>query len=101
MELLFITFLLRFFCSLNSVTIGALSFSLSFFHSFFRDESLLCQGLALNDDMQRVLAKHEAISSGTPVPPGDKPKPETPGSLVDVGGPLVDTGDSSKQPNGR
>ncbi|KAL0327548.1 UNVERIFIED_CONTAM: TOM1-like protein 9 [Sesamum angustifolium] len=28
------------------------------------DESSLCEGLALNDDLQRVLAKHESLSSG-------------------------------------
>ncbi|POO03949.1 GAT domain containing protein [Trema orientale] len=64
------------------------------------DESLLCQGLSLNDDLQRVLAKHEAISSGTSVKL-EKPKPNYAGALVDVDGPLVDTGDSSKQPDGR
>lgn len=33
-----------------------------------RDEELLGQGLSLNDDLQRVLAKHDAIASGSPLP---------------------------------
>lgn len=63
------------------------------------DESLLCQGLALNDDLQRLLAKHEAIASGTPVPK-EKPKTEPVQALVEVDNPLVDTGDSNKKPDG-
>ncbi|CAI9284333.1 unnamed protein product [Lactuca saligna] len=59
------------------------------------DESLLCQGLALNDDLQRVLAKHEALVSGTPVPV-EKSKPETSQALVPVDDLLIDTGDTKQ-----
>ncbi|CAH8360709.1 unnamed protein product [Eruca vesicaria subsp. sativa] len=66
------------------------------------DESLLSQGLALNDDLQRVLTSYEAISSGIPGTSVqiEKPKSETGKSLVDVDAPLIDTGDSSNQANG-
>ncbi|XP_049934192.1 TOM1-like protein 9 isoform X2 [Nymphaea colorata] len=33
------------------------------------DEELLCQGLSLNDDLDRLLSKHDVISSGTSVHP--------------------------------
>lgn len=59
------------------------------------DESLLCQGLALNDDLQRVLAKHEVLVSGTPVT-SEKSKSETSQALVPVDDLLIDTGDNKQ-----
>jgi hypothetical protein len=71
---------------------------------FSRDESLLCQGLALNDDLQRLLARHESILSGTSTQNGNQienSKPASAGQLVDIDAPLVDTGDTGKQTDGR
>lgn len=34
----------------------------------FRNEELLKQGLEINDRLQSVLAKHDAIASGSPLP---------------------------------
>uniref|UniRef100_A0A6N2L135 VHS domain-containing protein n=1 Tax=Salix viminalis TaxID=40686 RepID=A0A6N2L135_SALVM len=66
------------------------------------DESLLCQGLSLNDDLQRLLVRHESISSGTSAPGlPEKPKAESSGALVDIDAPLVDDGDNKeKKPDG-
>lgn len=63
---------------------------------------MLSQGLALNDDLQRVLTSYEALASGMPGTSVqiEKPKSETGKSLVDVDAPLIDTGDSSNQANG-
>uniref|UniRef100_A0A0D6QUS4 VHS domain-containing protein n=1 Tax=Araucaria cunninghamii TaxID=56994 RepID=A0A0D6QUS4_ARACU len=46
------------------------------------DEGLLFQGLALNDDLERVLEKHDAILAGAPVS-WEKTSTHTP-TLVDV-----------------
>uniref|UniRef100_A0A0A0LHW5 VHS domain-containing protein n=1 Tax=Cucumis sativus TaxID=3659 RepID=A0A0A0LHW5_CUCSA len=61
------------------------------------DESLLCQGLSLNDELQRVLSKYEAIASGTSVLLGE-PKSELVGAHRDDHFPLGNTGDNNQQP---
>ncbi|KAG6423375.1 hypothetical protein SASPL_113770 [Salvia splendens] len=61
------------------------------------DESVLCQGLALNDDLQRILAKHESISSGSIPVQSENKKPEPAQALVNVDAPLIDTGDKQSE----
>ncbi|CAI8599827.1 unnamed protein product [Vicia faba] len=63
------------------------------------DESLLCQGLALNDELQRILAKHESIASAGPTVKNQTEKSNSAptGARVDADGPLIDTGDTSIQ----
>ena len=55
-------------------------------HLVVRDEELLKQGLELNDRLQSVLTKHDAIASGSPLPVESRelhredpnPEPSTP-----------------------
>ncbi|XP_019179334.1 PREDICTED: uncharacterized protein LOC109174569 isoform X2 [Ipomoea nil] len=64
------------------------------------DESLLSQGLTLNDDLQRVLAKHEAISSRASSVQAQKPKFEAAQMIQYVDTPLVNKGDSKQTDKG-
>lgn len=60
---------------------------------------MLCQGLVLNDDLQRLLAKHESLASGTSGS-SEKPNPEHVRALVPVDAPLIDTGDEKQSDTG-
>ncbi|KAK9058861.1 hypothetical protein SSX86_023705 [Deinandra increscens subsp. villosa] len=59
------------------------------------DESLLSQGLALNDDLERVLSKHEALLNGIHVVASEKSNSETSQALVPVDAPLIDASDTT------
>ncbi|KAI3882280.1 hypothetical protein MKX03_031812 [Papaver bracteatum] len=72
---------------------------------FIRDEELLCQGLALNDDLQCVLPKHESIASGSAGLEKSRTsvtvqKPKNLQSLVDIDD-VVGTKDDTTHHDGR
>lgn len=83
--------------SYSSALVVVLSVMLRSMFLWCRDESLLCQGLALNDDLQRVLAKHESISSGSIPFQSENKKPEPAQALVNINAPLIDTGDKQSE----
>lgn len=64
----------------------------------YRDEELLCHGLQLNDDLQRVLIKHDALSS-VAASQAEKPKPLQ--ALIDVDDAAFTTQDNNQHQEAR
>ncbi|XXG45794.1 hypothetical protein AAC387_Pa02g0781 [Persea americana] len=62
------------------------------------DEELLCHGLQLNDDLQRVLIKYDALSSGVA---SQAEKLKTLQALVDIDDAAVTTQDKNQHQEGR
>lgn len=62
----------------------------------YRDEELLGQGLELNDCLQSLVTKHDAIASGSPLPNVSPPTKEAVGSSALK---TVELSDSSPRPN--
>ncbi|CAA3015918.1 target of Myb 1-like [Olea europaea subsp. europaea] len=65
------------------------------------DEELLGQGLELNDRLQTVLAKHDAIASGSPLPPQVTNVNPQSAEIHDISLSPTEVTEQSSKPNGK
>ncbi|KAL2899984.1 TOM1-like protein 6 [Bienertia sinuspersici] len=66
-----------------------------------RDEDLLAQGLEMNDSLQSVLARHDAIASGSPLPNHKKDTNIQQNESVDPNAKAIEVGDKTPAENGK